>query len=168
MTKKTYLDLVGQLKEDLSKDSHTEFQATDIPGVGLLHQVMTPHQGMPRYMCVVLEVAESVSNSAQCKELLEKIRGFLTHQYARFPGMKDGAFIVLFCSHQLYEHLKGSEEKFRDLSGLHRIVILGTVFVDRDLFASSAVETWGLWYSGKYFTNIKRVVQEWCRQNHKA
>jgi len=59
-------------------------------------------------------------------------------------------------------------DRFIDLTGWHVNVILGTVFVDRDQFASSAVSTWGLWYAGKHPAKIKRVVQEWCRQNRES
>ena len=80
---------------------------------------------------------------------------------------KDGTFAVLLCPHRLYEHLKSTGANFTDLTGWHANVILGTVFVDRDQFANSAVSTWGLWYAGKHFVAIKRAVQEWCAENRR-
>lgn len=164
-TKSTYLFLIEQLQEYLGDHSYTEYEETDAPDIGTMHLIMTPRRWAVRYICVVLDIPEQVSTVNQSKELFERIRSYLGKRYAHFPYWKElGTFVVLLCSHQLYEKLDGHMSQFYDQTGWHSNVMLGTVFVDREQLKSSAEVTWGLHYSGKHFTDIRRVVREWCKQ----
>ena len=162
----TYSVLVEQLREYLGDHRYTEHEETDVPDIGTMYLIMTPRRWMVGcYICVVLDIPEQVSTVNQSKELFERIRSYLGKRYAHFPWWKElGTYVVLLCSHELYERLDGHMSQFCDQTGLHSNVMLGTVFVDREQLKSSAEATWGLLYSGKHFVDIRRVVREWCKQ----
>jgi len=167
VSKKVFLELVSELRENLSDHHYSEFQVADVPEVGTLYQIMTPRRFMARYICTVSEIPNNLE-IASVKELQEKIRVFLTKQYARFPWWKElGTFTVFLCQHNLYEQLKIEHELFRDPNGLHMNVVLGSVFIDKDELESFSTETWGLFYSGKHFLDIKRTTRSWCKEQKK-
>ncbi len=60
--------------------------------------------------------------------------------------------------------MQGKMAQFKDNTGLHMNVMLGTVLVDREKFVSSGESTWGLFCSGKHFGAISATVNEWCKR----
>jgi hypothetical protein len=162
----TYSDLIAALRKQLAEYKYTEFQEIPIPSIGMLHAIMTPRRWMVRYVCALYEIPTAVTNAAMLTEVFNQIRNQLFAQYARFPWWKElGTFLVLLCSHEQYEQLAVHTDEFKDHSGLHGNVMLGTILIDRERFRSSADATWGLIYSGKHFAAIARTVREWCKTN---
>lgn len=128
------------------------------------HRIMTPRKRTVRYLCVVTEIPAEVKDAAGCLNYFEHIRSKMLKQYAKFPWWKElGTYSVLTCRTELFDQLKGSVD-FRDRTGLHANVMLGTCFVDTVNFRNSAESTWGLYYSGKHFGAIGEAVRQWCQQ----
>jgi hypothetical protein len=160
----TYSGLIDDLRRKLVEYKYTEFQEIPMANGGTLHAIMTPRRWMVRYVCAVYEIPTGVTNATMLTEVFNLIRRQLFVQYARFPYWKElGTFLVLLCSHEQYEQLAVHTDEFKDHSGLHGNVMLGTMLIDHERFQSSADATWGLYYSGKHFTAIARAVREWCK-----
>lgn len=158
-----YSALIEQLRDRLGDYRYTEYKEATLPQIGTMYLIMTPRRWMVRQVCVVLEVPEQISTVNQTKELFEMIRTYLSERYARFPWLKEiAAYVILLCSHELYEKLDGHLSQFYDQTGFHMTLMLGSIFVDRDQFQSSAEETW---VSQKRFAVIRDVVRAWCKQH---
>jgi hypothetical protein len=158
--------LIEQLRDRLGDYRYTEYKEATLSNTGTMYLIMTPRRWMVRRVCVVLEAPEQISTVNQTKELFEMIRAYLSERYARFPWYKEiGAYVVMLCSHELYEKLDGHLPQFYDRTGFHTTLMLGSIFVDRDECQSSAEETW---VSQKRFAVIRDVVRAWCRQHVEA
>jgi hypothetical protein len=168
-TQKTYSALVTNLRDCLTSRGYTEYADANIPGVGDVGLIMTPRRWTIRYVCAVTETPQPVATVAQCKDLFTGIRGALSRQYARLPWYKElGTYLILLCPTLLCQQLSGHVSAFHDRTGLHVNVMLGTVFVDRERYESSAEATWGLFYSGRHFLDIQRAVGQWCKTQRAA
>ncbi len=160
----TYSDLIADLRKQLAEYKYSEFQEIQMPGTGTIHAIMTPRRGMVRYVCALHEIPPDVTNVAKLAEVFDRIRNQLFVQYALFPWWKElGTFLVLLCSHEQYEQLAVHTDEFKDHSGLHGNIMLGTILIDLERLQSSADATWGLFYSGKHFAAIVRTVRDWCK-----
>ncbi len=156
--------LVNALRNGLKKHGYTEFYKGLIKNVQFMAIMKTPRQGMVSYICAVVYVPNSVSDVHMMRKFFNKIRRSLTSQYAKLPLLKElGTFLVLFCNHKLYENLQGKEWRFKDITGIHINVILGTCFIDKQTLTTSASSTWGLFYSGKHFKTICTILKQWCK-----
>ena len=160
-----YQDLVDSIRDNLAQYRYTELcEAVSIGGVdGVV--VATPRRMMVRYLCGVFVLPDSCGTADQAKETFEVIRTGLTKRYARPPYWKElGTYSVWMCGSRLYDDLKTRFAEFKDKTGLHMNVMLGSVFVEREKFRNSAASTWGLYYSCKHFGAISATVNEWCKR----
>ncbi len=91
------------------------------------------------------------------------IRSALSDRFAKFPWWKEiGTFAVLVSEPSLFATVRGHGGRFRDKTGLHMNVMLGTIFIDDATKENTGRETWGLYHSGKHFTAVGTAVAEWC------
>jgi len=82
--------------------------------------------------------------------------------------VRNAGWLVLLCSHGLFEELRGHEWTFLDRTGLHRNVLLGICLVDADRLECTGASTWGLFHSGRHYGAIKATVLHWCRDARAA
>ena len=161
------LSLADSIADALKQYGYSEREADSLGCDELLYRIMTPRKRMVRYLCVVTEVPAETHFLAGCKTYFEHIRTLLFNQYAKFPWWKElGTYSVLLCRSELYDQLKGGVQ-FKDRTGFHGNVMLGTCFVDIQNYRNSAESTWGLYHSGKHFGAIGEAVRQWCA-NKKA
>jgi hypothetical protein len=158
-------DLINSIRDNLGQYRYTEpLETLSIKGVdGVL--LATPRRMMVRYLCGVFALPDSCNTPEQAKKLFDAVRIDLTKHYARFPYWKElGTYLVWICGSELFDGMQGKMTQFKDKTGLHMNVMLGTVLVDREKFMSSAESTWGLFYSGKHFGAISATANEWCKR----
>ncbi len=166
MTSTQQLDnLIDCIAVALSEYGYTERETGDLVGVPFVARIVTPRRWMVRYICAISHIPNDVSDVRACKRFLEDTRNCLTKHYARFPWWKElGTYSVLLCGGQLFEDLSEDLGTFKDKTGLHMNVLLGTCFIDIENFRSSADSTWGLFYSGRHFGSIREAVRQWCQR----
>lgn len=165
---KNYNQLVDLLKENLSKYRYTEYDEGLNNGIQFIAILKTPRRWLVRYICAITEIPDNITNTSLFKNFFAQIRKSLTNKYAKFPWWKElGAFLVFFCKNRLYNELTRIEGGFKDRTGLHMNVILGTCFINKVTFETSTESTWGLWYSGKHYRAICAVVTQWCNVQQK-
>lgn len=161
--------LTESLRDNIAQWGYTEPRAPiSIEGVeGVV--LATPRRKTVRYLCGVFTFPDDVDTPEQAKAIFEAIRKGLTKKYAQFPYWKElGTYLVIICGSGLFDSIKGRLAMFKDGSGLHMNVMLGTIFVDQQEFRSSAECTWGLFYSGKHFGALSATANEWCKQRRRA
>jgi hypothetical protein len=162
-----YQDLVGSIRDNLAQYRYTEpLETLSVDGAdGIV--LATPRRRilMVRYLCGVLAVPDGYDTPEQARNLFETIRSQLTRKYARFPYWKElGTYLVLLSSNKLFLALQDRTGKFKDKTGFHMNVMLGTIFINRENYVNSAEATWGLFYSGRHFGAIAATVNEWCKR----
>lgn len=158
--------LVSLLKRRLSDYGYDEVDPGDAPD-GSLHAVIkTQRRWMVRYVCAVAEPPHPIRDLEGALAYFHELRKRLTRKYARFPWYKElGTYSVLICDHTLYEALRGAERRFKDATGLHSNVMLGSVFVNRQSLETKGTSTWGLFHSGRHFGAINAAVSEWAESS---
>ncbi len=162
------MQLVELLKKRLSEYRYTECDEGSINDIQFVAVIKTLRLWMVRYLCVVVEVPENISDIPATKQFFAQVRRSLTAKYAKFPYWKElGTYLVFLCEHELYKKLRGKEKSFKDRTGFHMNVMLGTCFVDKKTFENSAEATWGLFYSGKHYGAIRAAVAQWCKIQEK-
>ena len=160
-----YQDLNDSLRDNLAQYRYTEpCETLSIEGVdGVV--LATPRRIMVRYLCGVFALSDGCVTPEQAKKLFDAMRRGLTKKYAQFPYWKElGTYLVWMCRSELFDGMQGRVAEFKDKTGLHMNVMLGTVLVDREQFISSAESTWALFSSGKHFAAISATVNEWCKR----
>ena len=164
-----YSQLVELLKENLYAYRYTEYDEGIINGIHFVAIIKTPRRWLVRHLCAIVEIPDNITNASLFKQFFPQIRKSLTIKYAKFPWWKElGTFLVFFCEDGLYKRLTGIEGGFKDRTGLHMNVILGTCFINKVTLESSIDSTWGLWYSGKHYRAIRAAVTQWCEVQQKA
>lgn len=159
--------LVDAIATTLGAVGYSRCEKGELDGIPFLARIMTPREWMVRQMCAVLRVPAEVADAPACKEFVEDARRSLTRRYARFPWFKElGTFYVLLCESQLFQELSTSGHQFKDRTGLHMNVLLGTCIVDVENYRFCTHATWGLLYSGKHFRAMEDVVRQWCERLH--
>ncbi len=161
-----YQDLIDSIRDNLTQYRYTEpCETVSIEGVDGV-ALATPRRMMVRYLCGVFALpADGYDTPDQAKNLFDALRRGLTKKYAQFPYWKElGTYLVWICSSELFDGMQGRMAEFKDKTGLHMNVMLGTVLVDREQVISSAESTWGLFSSGKHFAGISATVNEWCKR----
>ncbi len=111
-----------------------------------------------KYLNAIVDVPDDITTVTETKQFFSMIRKALVIKY----WMLLGTYLVLLCKPNLYEKLRGLEKEFKDLSGAHLNVMLGTVLINKETFENSCDKTWGLFYSGIHFERIRTTVVEWC------
>ncbi len=92
----------------------------------------------------------------------------LIKKYVKYPIFKNlGTYLIFLCSHKFYEEVSNEANQFKDRTGIHINVILGTAFVDEELFQHTTNSTWGLFYSGTHYKTILSNVDNWCKEQAK-
>jgi len=118
-----------------------------------------------RYLCSVITVPDDIDEVEHFEQLYLKVRKKLIKQYVKFPTFKDlGTYLVFICSHKFYEKIKNEAHEFKDKTGIHVNVILGTAFVDIEKCRYTSNCTWGLFYSGGHFKTIVNDVDTWSKR----
>ena len=160
--------LVELLKENLSEYRYTEYDEGINNSIHFVAIIKTPRRWLVRYLCAIVEIPDNITNPSLFKQFLSQVRKSLTSKYAKFPWYKElGTFLVFFCEDGLYKKLTGIEGDFKDRTGFHMNVILGTCFINEGTFETSTDSTWGLWYSGKHYRAIRAAVTQWCEVQKK-
>ena len=163
-----YSQLVELLKENLSEYRYTEYDEGIINDIHFVAIIKTPRRWLVRYLCAIVEIPDTITNASLFENFFPQVRKSLTSKYAKFPWWKElGTFLVFFCEDSLYQRLTGIEGDFKDRSGLHMNVILGTCFINNVTFEISTEFTWGLWYSGRHYRAIRAAVAQWCEVQQK-
>jgi hypothetical protein len=160
-----YIDLVESIRDNLAQYQYTEHP--EALSIGSTEGVVlaAPRRMMVRYLCGVFDLPEGCDTRDEARVFFETLRRSLTARYARFPYWKAlGTYVVFTCGSRLFDAIERTTTKFSDRTGLHMNVMLGTVFLDREEFLSSAESTWGLFYSGRHFGAISATVNEWCKR----
>jgi putative heme iron utilization protein len=115
-----------------------------------------------RILCVVVELPDNVATVPDFSKYFNSVRNTLTKKYAKFPYWKElGTFSVFLCKDKQYNLLVTEIKKFKDTSGWHMNVMLGTILINTDKLVFSDCLTWGLFVTGKHFETIKNAVSEW-------
>ena len=158
-------DLVDTLGAALSEYRYTERETGELDNIPFIARLMTPRRRTTRYICAISRVPRNVRDLPACRRFFEDTRTCLRKQYACFPWWKElGTYSVILCGAQQFQDLSGDFGAFKDRTGLHMNVMLGTCFIDIENFKSSADSTWGLYYSGKHFGAVREAVRQWCQQ----
>ncbi len=158
-------DLIRSLQDNLAEYRYTEppdsFAVDGVNGIVLA----TPRRWMTRYLCCVAPLPDGHETVRQAVDVFETLRRELTKKYAQFPYFKElGTYLVLMCGSKLFNEMNGKVAQFKDNTGLHMNVMLGTILVDQEAFTYSAESTWGLYYSGKHFGAMNSTVYMWCKK----
>ncbi len=160
-----YTQLVDLLKKSLNEYRYTQIDQLSLGNNQSMLVLKTPRKKMVSYICAVTEISNNITDFSNTKKLFNQIRNTLRHKYAGFPWWKElGTYLIFICPHELFNQLKSTEKKFKDLTGFHMNVMLGTCFIDKDTFENTADATWGLFYSGKHYGAMRATVSQWCEQ----
>jgi len=162
-------NLVESLRCNLAEYGYNE-PTESLPIDDAASQVLArPREWMVRYVCVVVSTPSGCLSREQAEALFRRTRTSLTRRYTRFPYWKElGTYLVVLCSSPLFDELQANVSAFKDRTGLHMNVMLGTVLVDVELYRCVAASTWGLFYSGRHYGAISATVNEWCRRMRDA
>ena len=164
LTEHFTLSLADMIADALTRYGYSERDTIEHERDTAFYFIMTPRKRMVRYLCVVSELPEKVKDQAGCLAYFEYVRSLLFRKYAKFPWFKElGTYSVFVCQNELYDQLSSANE-FKDRTGLHGNVMLGTCFVETMNFRNSTDSTWGLYYSGEHFGAISEAVRQWCSQ----
>jgi hypothetical protein len=160
-----YDDLVQCIRDRLADYQYTEPPAVLRVG-GVEGAVLaTPRIRTVRYLCAVLDLPKGCETPREAEDFFGVIRRSLSAQYARFPYWKElGTYLVLICGSRLFDAVGGAKTRFKDGTGLHMNVMLGTVFLDPKRLMSWPDPAWGLFHSRRHFEVICGAVNEWCRR----
>jgi len=160
-----YTELVEILRGHLLEYGYTEFGQGLIDNVDFVVIIKPLRQRPVRYLCVIVEVPDSIQGMNDMKNFFGAIRRSLTREYAKSSWFKGlCTFSVLLCSHKLYRLVLKEKQVFKDMTGFHMNVMLGTCFIDKDTFENFGYSTWGLFHSGKHFGAIRTAVREYCER----
>ena len=161
-------ELTVLLQCSLAEYGYTEVAEGPADDVPFVVRIMTPAETKPQYVCAVVQAPPDVTDIEQGRALLERVRESVTGQEPP-AGWKDrGTYVVLLCSHALYEELSGHEGTLLDRTGLHKSVLLGICLLDTEALESSGASTWGLFHSGKHYGAMKASVVYWCNTQREA
>jgi hypothetical protein len=161
-------ELTVLLQCSLAEYGYTEVAEGPVDDVPFVVRIMTPFEKKPQYVCAVVQAPSDVTDIEQVKALLARVRDSVAGQ-APPAGWKDrGTYVVLLCSHALYEALSGREGGLIDRTGLHKNILLGICLLDMEALESSGASTWGLFHSGKHYGAMKASVVHWCTAQRKA
>jgi len=166
MTRETeYDELFKALKESLLAHKFIETEQDLLNDISFLEIYKTRRIFGCQYLCVVTEVPESIIQINEIQVYFNQVRKALTKKYAKFPYWKElGTYLVILCENDLYKKLQKGNVRFKDLTGFHMNVMLGTCIINKNTFENSSESTWGLFYSGRYYETISNVVSNWCRE----
>lgn len=115
-----------------------------------------------RTLCVVLDLPDNMINSNDLHLYFKKLRNSMINIYAKFPYWKElGTFSIILCNNTQYERFKNEINHFRDNTGFHMNVMVGTFLVNRDKPAYSGTKTWGLIFSGHKYGQIEQALTHW-------
>jgi len=160
--------LVDLVRRRLLDYGYVEVDMGD-PDNSLLAVIKTQRRWMVRYVCAVAELPEEIRDLNAALRYFHQLRKNLTKRYARFPWYKElGTFAVLICDNSLFATLLGAMSRFKDVTGLHMNVMLGTVLVSRQSLETRSTSTWGLFHSGRHFGAICATVAEWAETSRAA
>ncbi len=124
--------------------------------------VSTPRRLTVRYLCALVEAPPMAPRLEDALAFHERLRTGIRRSFAKFPWWKEiGTYAIVVCDGALFEIVKAHKRGFRDRTGFHMNVMLGTCFIDRETRASTADATWGLYYSGKHFDAMRSAVAQW-------
>lgn len=162
-------------KTELLKEVHValkpwnyEFIAhenTTLNHIDFVGCIMTQRRWTTRYICAVVTLPKQVNVPQEFLAFAENVRQTMSNQYAQFPYWKEiGLYLVVICSAEQYSQLAHEEGQFKDKTGLHKSVLLGTVFIDVENKETTGEKTWGLYNSGKHYQTIKTAAEKWCSQ----
>jgi len=147
--KANYKKLAENLRKSLSKYNYTEEDRGLIGNINFVAIFKSPRKQMTSYIFAVAKIPDDVSDFISTKQFFDKIRESLISKYVKSPilrtaGWKElGTYSILLCKHELYEKLKDKVADFKDPTGLHKNVMLGTCFIDTDKAEYSFDSTWG-------------------------
>lgn len=115
-----------------------------------------------RILCIVLDLPDTINNSKDLLLYFKKLRNSMTKKYANFPYWKElGTYSIILCDNTKYERFKNEIKHFRDFSGLHMNVMLGTFLVNHEKPEYVATKTWGLIFSGDKYGQINQALNNW-------
>jgi hypothetical protein len=158
-------DLVTALCNTLVKHGYAADTPARSAPAELAALLVTPRRLMTRLACAVVEAPEENAGLRDLRDLYKRVRHGLGEQYGQWPWFKEiGTFVVLLCGHPVYQTVRGYEGAFRDNTGLHVNIILGSCFVDIDEYAAHSERSWGLWSSRKHFDDMCAAITRWCTQ----
>ncbi len=129
----------------------------DFPFMGVLSASRVRGMGA-KYLCAIVDVPEHIGSIKELESLFSSIRNALIKKY----GILVGTYLILLCNNNVNKKVSGSEGNFKDLTGMHLNVMLGTIFVNKETFNFGGEKTWGLFYSGSHFKNMRVALVEWC------
>jgi hypothetical protein len=125
--------------------------------------VSTPRRWSVRYLCVLVEAPGQVVDLESARSLHRQMRVSISQRFAKFPYWKEiGTYSIVLCGHKLFETVRDHVRDFRDRTGFHTNVMLGTCFIDSETKENTANATWGLFYSGKHYGALRSAVAQWC------
>jgi len=156
-------DLIDSLSGALAPYGYTRVETGENQGIPFVAKFMTPRRWTVRYVCALVRLPEEATELAAWISFHEDLRKSLAKQYARFPWWKElGTYTVLLCNSDQFDRLEPELLNFKDRTGFHMNVMLGTRAVDTNAFRTSADSTWGLFYSGDHFGALGETVRQWC------
>ena len=154
--------LIDLLQNALDEYGYCEAAEGPAGGIPFVARLATASKKKPQYVCAVVEAPPGLRGIGRCQVLVERVRDFLSGQPPRAIFKGRGTYLVLLCSHELFEELCDHERTLIDRTGLHRNVLLGTCLVDAERLECSGASTWGLFHSGRHYGAVKATVLHWC------
>ncbi len=161
-TEEKYTDLLNLLEISLIEHKYVDFDNGKVGELSFLRIFKTERKLGVRNLCVVSILPDNVSSISDFSKYFNLVRNTMTKKYAKFPYFKElGTFLIVICPTNIYNELKKEIDSFKDKSGFHMNLILGTVLIDKDNLEYSECLTWGLFISGKHFYTITNTISDW-------
>ena len=161
---KDFTELLNLIEISLLEHKYDDFDTGSIENLNLLRVFKTKRKLGVRMLCVVAELPDNISSVSDFSNYYHLLRNSLTKKYAKFPYWKElGTYSILLCENEKYDILKTEIKDFKDKTGLHMNVMLGTILINKDKLEFSDCATWGLFMTGKHFTTIKDTITEWIK-----
>lgn len=159
---KDFADLLNSLENSLKKYNYVDFDNGKIGELSFLRIFKTRRMLGVRILCVVSKLPDNISSVSDFLDYFSSLRNTLTKKYAKFPYYKElGTYLIVLCTNETYNTLKTEINRFKDKTGFHMNVMLGTVLIDKDKSEFSECLTWGLFITGKHFKTITDTISDW-------
>lgn len=157
-----YNELTSSLKKSLLKHQYVEVDPEGFGKFNFLKIFKTKTKLGVKILFVVVELPDDVATVPDFSKYFNSVRNALTKKYAKFPYWKDlGTLSVFLCKDKEYNIFKTEINRFKDKTGLHTNIMLGTILINTDKLVFSHCLTWGLFETGKHFETIKNTISGW-------